>query len=52
MDPSEAMIQLRHVMIHEVMLLEHQSSFPVQLEVHPCGPAREYMELGEAYTAL
>lgn len=50
MDASAATHQLSSAMIHEVTLLEHQSTFPVPLGVHiNCVPAKEYTELGEAY---
>jgi hypothetical protein len=50
MDGSAATIQLSSAMIHDVTLLEHQSTFPVPLGVQiNCVPAREYTELGEAY---
>lgn len=50
MDASAATTQLGSAMIHEVTLLEHQSTFPVPLGVQiNCVPAREFTELGEAY---
>lgn len=50
MDASAATHQLSSAMIHEVTLLEHQSTFPVPLGVQiNCVPAKEYTELGEAY---
>ena len=50
MDASAATTQLSSAMIHEVTLLEHQSTFPVPLGVQiSCIPPREYTELGEAY---
>ena len=50
MDSSAATHQLSNAMIHEVTLLEHQSSFPVPLGVQiSCVPANEFTELGEAY---
>ena len=42
MDAGMAMNQLNCAMIHEVTLLEHQSTFPVPLGVNlNCVPARE-----------
>ena len=50
MDASTATRQLGSALIHEVTLLEQQSTFPVPLGVQiNCVPAREYTELGEAY---
>lgn len=43
--------QLRTALIHEVTLLEHQSSFPVPLGVKiNCLPPQEYTDLGQAYS--
>lgn len=55
MDAGMATNQLNCAMIHEVTLLEHQSTFPVPLGVNlNCVPAREVTELGDkfAFTVL
>ncbi len=55
MDAGMATSQLNCAMIHEVTLLEHQSTFPVPLGVNlNCVPAREVTDLGDkfAYTVL
>ena len=50
MDTGAATSQLSSAMIHEVTLLEHQSTFPVPLGVQiNCVPPKEYTELGDAY---
>ena len=55
LDASAATNQLNCAVIHEVTLLEHQSTFPVPLGVTiNCVPSREITEIGEkyAYTVL
>ena len=54
-DACAATNQLNCAMIHEVTLLEHQSTFPIPLGVEiNCVPPREVTELGQkyAYTVL
>ena len=51
MDSSAAINQLCQADMHEVVLLEHQSTFPVALGVKMnCVPSKEFTELGDAYT--
>lgn len=55
LDASAATSQLNNAIIHEVTLLEHQSTFPVPLGVTlNCVPPREITDIGEkyAYTVL
>lgn len=55
LDASAATSQLNAAIIHEVTLLEHQSTFPVPLGVTiNCVPPREITDIGEkyAYTVL
>jgi len=50
-DACTATNQLNCAVIHEVTLLEHQSSFPVPLGVElNCVPPREFTELGQKYS--
>jgi hypothetical protein len=55
LDACAATSQLNNAIIHEVTLLEHQSTFPVPLGVTiSCVPPREITDIGEkfAYTVL
>lgn len=55
LDACAAASQLNSAVIHEVSLLEHQSTFPVPLGVTiSCVPPREITDIGEkyAYTVL
>lgn len=55
LDASAATSQLNHAIVHEVTVLEHQSTFPVPLGVTiNCVPPREITDIGEkyAYTVL
>jgi hypothetical protein len=50
-DAGMATAQLNNAMIHDVTLLEHQSSFPVPLGVNiSCVPPKEITEIGDAYS--
>lgn len=51
LDASAATSQLNNAVIHDVTLLEHQSTFPIPLGVTiNCVPAREITDVGEKYT--
>jgi len=55
LDACAATSQLNNAVIHEVTLLEHQSTFPIPLGVTiNCVPPREITDIGEkyAYTVL
>jgi hypothetical protein len=55
LDACAATSQLNNAVIHEVTLLEHQSTFPIPLGVTiNCVPSREITDIGEkyAYTVL
>lgn len=50
-DAQVVMNQLRTALIHEVVLLEHKSTFPVPLGANiNCIPAQEFTDLGQGFS--